>query len=222
MKKEAIILILVSSLLMLIMAGCGSLGLPEKAPETKASDSAAKPAAPAAPAPAAATAEAQAGQEAEVNVTVNETEQPEVELKITGNTRLQTDLSLCPHLQQKFDCDRYDVRGCRFKQRVGDNGFFPDYMICSSGDIKAKGPAAADKPDRRFCFIQECAPIVEGNLAESYGGLVAYAEYNYRKETTDTGIMTYYDLRRCGEMKKEFNTKEECRVYYSEWRGLWD
>ncbi len=150
------------------------------------------------------------------NLTVNLDDTPE--LQISGSTELQGDLSLCPHLARTFECDRYDLRACRFKERIGENGYFPDHMRC-----RADENADFVRSDKRYCFIQECGPIVVGNLAEKYGGHVSYAEYDYREEkTADGGIMTYYNLKKCGEEWKEFDSEYDCQIYYAEWRKLWD
>ncbi len=138
------------------------------------------------------------------------------EIKVSGSTALQDNLSLCPHLVHEFSCDRYDIRGCDFKHGLGKDGFFPDILKCRSGDV-SKGESS----DSKFCFIQGCGPIVKGNLVHRYGGPVIYAEFKYRLEKTGSGIMTYYTLRRCGETWKDFASEYDCSMYYSEWRQLW-
>lgn len=139
-----------------------------------------------------------------------------VELEQSGSLYLQTDLGLCPHLAESFECDRYDIRRCAFKTFVGKNGFYPDLMNCRDGETR-KG----ENPQNKYCIIQSCAPLQEDNIAYAYGGTTAYAEYRHSVEKVGGGIMTHYELRRCGEMHKEFDTDFDCTVYKSELDGLW-
>ncbi|MBN1543971.1 hypothetical protein JW898_00750 [Candidatus Woesearchaeota archaeon] len=138
----------------------------------------------------------------------NETEAP---LMISGSLKLQGNQDLCPHLLRTFECDKYELGRCSFKTLVGRNGFYPDYLSCRSGyDYKG------EDLNHKYCFIQECRPLEKDNIVYAYGGTVAYAEYLYRVEKVEGGIMTYYTLHKCGEERKEFSTSSGCREYKSE------
>lgn len=152
--------------------------------------------------------------ETEQNLT-NETNQTE-ELEISGSLDLQEDLSLCPHLAPSFECDKYDIRRCEFKTSVGRNNFYPDLINCRDGD-----PDKGEDAGNKYCIIQACQPLAEDNMVYAYGGPTAYAEYDHTVHKTETGIMTQYDLLRCGEMHEEFETKFDCTVYKAELDGLW-
>lgn len=149
------------------------------------------------------------------NVT-NITNTTEAELQISGSLKLQTDATLCPHLNTSFSCDKYDIRRCDFKDFVGVEGYYPDLINCRAGR-KDKG----ENPDYRYCLIQECQPISEENLAYEYGGPTIFAEYEYREEKVAGGIMTYYTLKRCGEQQNTFNSSFDCTVYKSRLDKLW-
>ncbi|MFC1723418.1 hypothetical protein ACFL0V_04735 [Nanoarchaeota archaeon] len=208
MKRVIQILILVGVLLLIV--GC----LPPK-PGDDAEEVVEAPVESAKPAPKPALPEPVVEVVAE-NITENVTI---IEPEISGSTKLQNDLGLCPYLAREFDCDRYDVRGCKPKQNlgvvVGEKGFFPDYVHCRTNN-------PGERHDSRFCFIQECSPLAESGIVKGYGGMVAYAEYDYTLEKTGTGIMTNYKLLKCGLLEMEFDDQFECQTYYSEWRALWD
>jgi hypothetical protein len=142
-----------------------------------------------------------------VNVS-NETE--EVVLKTSGSLKLQSNLAMCPHLVQRFDCNRYDIRSCKFKTLVGQNDFYPDIISCRDGYEYRK-----EDPRHKYCYIQECRPLEENNIVDGYGGPVIYAEYIYSEEKTATGIMTHYALFSCGETWQESKTSADCRFYLS-------
>lgn len=132
------------------------------------------------------------------------------EYSISGSLELQTDLERCPHLAQSFSCDRYDIRRCEFKRFTGRNGFYPDLIDCRDGRAE-KG----QDPEKKYCLIQECSPLTEENIVQAYGGPTAYAEYDYRVEKIEGGIMTHYSLLRCGETYKQFDNEFDCTVYKS-------
>ena len=225
-RVESLTGILILSVILLVIVGCSFAGLsmPEKnqtVADVKAQDLAA-----AQKEESLAVADAQREvivpvvdeTVEEINESMNVTQiVVEKDLPISGSAdELQSDLELCPHISREFDCDRYDIRGCKFQQRIGQNGFYPQRMRCRSGEV-----GAGERHDSKYCFIQECSPVIVEGIAEKFGGLVAYAEYDYKLEKTGTGIMTYWNLRSCGEEFREFDSKFDCQIYYSEWRQLW-
>jgi hypothetical protein len=221
MKKVAIITILLA---MLILVGCGFL--PSKPPveelqgetetivETPAQP-AAEPAPATPPAPAVEPAPVESKYTPAVSEIVNATNETTPALQISGSLDLQDNPQLCPHLVRKFDCDKYDLARCGFKTLVGQNDFFPDYLHCRDGYVNR-----GENPNHKYCFIQECRPIEKKNIVEAYGGPVAYAEYIYSVDKTDTGVMTHYVLDNCGEEHKEFPTSYDCRIYKSSLRNI--
>jgi hypothetical protein len=218
MKNVAIIAILLA---ILVVVGCAFL--PAKPPveelqgETETISETPAQQAPAAPAPAAEQqpAQAESSYTPVVSEPANETNATAPALQISGSLVLQDNTQLCPHLVRKFDCDRYDLARCEFKTLVGQNDFFPDYLHCREG-YTYRG----EDPNHKYCFIQECRPIEKENIVEAYGGPVAYAEYIYSVDKTETGIMTHYTLDKCGEERKEFPTSYDCRIYKSELRNI--
>jgi hypothetical protein len=140
----------------------------------------------------------------ESNTTVTET----TELKISGSLKLQNDLSLCQHLSKEFTCDRYDPRGCDFTKLMSDNEYYPSVLNCRDGLTSKK-----ENPAYKYCLLQECKPLTEGNIVYSYGGPTEFAEYAYTKEKTETGIIFNYVLKRCGEQQKEFADINKCKYY---------
>ncbi|MBW2971484.1 hypothetical protein KY359_00465 [Candidatus Woesearchaeota archaeon] len=209
------------ALLLLVVAGCGFL--PSKPPiegagedaEPAAADSQPATAAPKAPEAAADDIIEQVAQEkkyvpVEPEI-VNETNETEEELRISGSLRLQSNPELCPHLIRKFECDKYDLARCDSKTLVGQNDFYPDIISCWSGyDYRG------EDPNHKYCFIQECRPLDKDSVVYAYGGTVAYAEYLYEVEKVEGGINTKYTLHECGEEFKEFPTSFDCRVYKSD------
>jgi hypothetical protein len=145
--------------------------------------------------------------------TTNETATPE--LKISDSLKLQSSTDLCPHLAEKFDCNRYDIRSCKFKTLVGQNDFYPDLMSCRSGYEYRK-----EDPRHKYCYIQECRPLEKNNIVEAYGGPVMYAEYIYSEEQTAAGIMTHYTLLKCGEVWQESKTSADCKFYLSKLNAI--
>lgn len=218
MKKSVLVVLI--SLFLLITAGCGFFSAETSVAEMEeGSEEAAAPAEPAAKKeqkePEAAAEDIiknvveakEKGPEEEVNET-NVT--VEVEMNISGSLDLQEDLLLCPHLAESFSCNKYDVRRCDFETFVGKNGTYPDLISCRDGRKKGENPG------NKYCLIQECGPVEEGNIAYAHGGMAAFAEYIYRVEKVEGGIMTHYTLKRCGETYKEFNSSFDCTVYKSE------
>jgi len=134
---------------------------------------------------------------------------------ISGNLNLQGNLDICPHLVRSFDCDRYDIRSCKFKNIVGQDDFFPDLMACRSGYSYRN-----EDPNHKYCFVQECRTLEKGNVVYAYGGPVAYAEYIYQVESVPGGIMTHYTLTKCGEERQEFDTSNGCKSYKSQLKSI--
>ncbi|MFH1064672.1 MAG: hypothetical protein V1729_06320 [Candidatus Woesearchaeota archaeon] len=131
-------------------------------------------------------------------------------VEITGSLELQDDLSKCPHLMETFDCDRYDISRCKFKNLVGKDEFYPDYIYCRDGRLE-HGESAG----RKYCFIQECRLLEKENIVYAYGGPVTWGEYIYTVDKVDGGIMTHYQLVSCGEDRQEFKTSFDCTTYRS-------
>ncbi len=147
----------------------------------------------------------------------NETNTTEITaVTLSESLNLQDTLSLCPHLNVSFECNRYDIRRCEFKQIVGNNNYYPDLINCRAGKS-----SRGENPDNRYCLIQECQPIKKDNIVYSYGGPTIWAEYDYHEQKSVEGVMTYYSLKRCGEMQMQFNSSFDCTVYKSELEGLW-
>ena len=136
--------------------------------------------------------------------------------KVSGSLELQSDLDLCPHLVQEFICDKYDLRDCKFKQIMGEDEFYPDNLFCRDGLSLKKGVSG-----NKYCIVQECRGITEGGIVSSFGGVMAYVEYNYDEETVKDGIMTRYKLLRCGEIQKSFIERTDCNHYFAEVKKLW-
>jgi hypothetical protein len=140
------------------------------------------------------------------NQTTNQTNTSTI--RTSGSLSLQSDTLLCPHLATTFSCDSYDIRRCDFAKIMVTDGFYPEIINCKDGSAK-KG----EDPAKKYCLIQDCEPLTEGNIVYAVGGKTAYAEYTYTKESTATGILLTYDLKRCGEMEKEFADKNKCQYY---------
>jgi hypothetical protein len=214
MERGMIVLIICA--FFIVMAGCGFLpsGTPINgtAEETGTAAEPVKKQEQKEPEAAAADIIKQVVEEEQKDV-VNETNETnvttETAAKISGSLALQKDLSLCPHLAASFSCNKYDIRRCDFKMQVGKNGTYPNLMNCRDG--RKKG----ENPDNKYCIVQECRPIEEENIAYAHGGMVAFAEYIYKEEKVEGGIMTHYTLRRCGEDHMEFNSSFDCTVYKS-------
>jgi len=137
------------------------------------------------------------------------------DLKISGSLKLQSSKTLCPHLLERFECDKYELARCDFRTLVSKNDFFPDYLHCRNGyDYRG------ENPNHKYCFIQECRPLDENNIVYAYGGTVAYADYLYKVDKVEGGIMTTYTLYKCGEEFKEFKTSFDCKTYKSELRVI--
>jgi hypothetical protein len=215
MKK--VLVIIVICLLSVYLAGCGAL--PSKPPVEEGGEESVAEEVPAADEPMVEepvveeAPEPEPAEEAEQVVEeANETAVTE-ELRISGSLKLQSSRALCPHLADRFSCNKYDVSRCEFTTFVGENDFYPDHIKCRSGyDYRG------EDPNHKYCFIQECRPLEEYNVVYAYGGTVAYAEYLYNVEKVEGGIMTHYTLHKCGEEYKEFKTSTDCRVYKSELR----
>jgi hypothetical protein len=137
------------------------------------------------------------------------------ELMISGNLNLQDNLDMCPHLVRSFDCDRYDIRSCKFKNIVGQDDFYPDIMACRDGYSYRN-----ENINHKYCFVQECRALEKGNVVYAYGGSVAYAEYIYHVDNVPGGIMTHYTLAKCGEEMQEFDTSNGCKSYKTQLKSI--
>jgi predicted small lipoprotein YifL len=126
----------------------------------------------------------------------------------TGSLSLQENLERCGHLNQIFECDHYDLQDCSYQTILGQNQFYPTQIKCRYG----KEPG--ETPTRKYCYSLECKRNTdEGNIVISYGGVIAFGEYRYSARNENAGVITHYELSRCGETTKTFSTMDECKRY---------
>jgi hypothetical protein len=217
MKKGLMILLI--AVMLLAVVGCGFLpakpgieDAEEPVPEEPVQEQAE-------PEPAEEEVTEQAPvEEAGIDVVQDITEEAnmtEEKPEISGNLDLQDNLELCPHLAERFECNKYDLRRCDFETFVGKNDYYPDLLSCRSGyDYRG------ENPDHKYCLIQECRPLEKQNIVYAYGGPTAYAEYIYSVKNVEGGILTHYVLHKCGEEYNEFKTSFDCKVYKSELQNI--
>jgi hypothetical protein len=126
----------------------------------------------------------------------------------SGSLELQNSFDACSHLSQVFECDHQDLADCNYQIILGKEGFFPTQIKCRYG----KEPG--ETPTRKYCYSLECRRNTdEGNIVISYGGIITFGEYRYSVRKEGTGVITHYELSRCGETTKTFPTMDACNRY---------
>lgn len=131
-------------------------------------------------------------------------EEESFEAKTSGSLNIQSDLDLCPHLKRKFDCDKYALKLCDL-DNLGFAQFLPQQIKCRTSSVSGN----------EVCLLKECRPITDkGGIVKGYGGVFARGEYSFVKTSVDSQVWHDYSLERCGEMKKEFETEQDCIVWF--------